>query len=283
MSEAVIPFYDTGMADRNLAGEAYTVDSDFQVGVVPYDYASVHQKPIVLNEHGLFDPRSLLPYITKDHCQDLVTPRAPLSCRLEYHHGLFPKKHYKRGVVPLAIKNVRNSKYNQFLMWSCQEDLYHQDSAADVPWTHLDVSSAERFVEESEALDSYAASSLSLAEAQASAEKASSSTLRIKKATLAANLALQEEINQEAEQSFQGIEVISFEVVTGALLTYFNRQPEAGLGRVIAKRLETNPIAMATRGHDEKHLRTVSRMAVDKKLAGAGFQFRKLVEVAKAA
>lgn len=283
MSELVVPPYDCGMTDeRNLAGEPYAVDSDFRIGVVPYDYASVHQKPIAFGEHGLFDPRSLLPYMTKDHCQDLVTPRLPESCKLEFHHGLFPKKEYKKKIA-FALKRVRNSRYNQFLMWSCQEDLFHQDSATEVRVDDLSVEAAERFIEEEEALNDYAAGSLALAEAQDAMEGVSSSTMRMKKAMLAANLALHQEIAEETEQGIYDIEVMSFEVVTGALLAYFNRQPEAGMSRIIAKRLKENPIAIATRGYSEGHLRDASRKLLDRKVSGSAGQLRNLIEVAKAA
>lgn len=256
---------------------------EFKIGVIPGDPSSIHTKDIVLDSWGLFDPRSLLPYMAQDRCAQLLTPQLVGSCKQEYHHGLFTKKAFKNDTVHWALKRVRGSRYNQFLMWSCQEDLFHQDSVNEVPIEDLNTEAAERFTEEEDILDRYAASSLALAEAQNESENSTNSFFRVKRAMLAANLALHQELNESAEQKLHDIEVMSFEVVTGALLTYFNRQPEAGLERILRKRLEDNPTTIATKGHNPKHLRDLSKRMVDGKISTSSFQLRALVEAARAA
>jgi len=220
----------------------------------------MHENPIVFR-NGLVNPTVLLEYMDSCHCSDLPAATTRGGHRPEYHHAYFPLPHFKNNWVPLSIRRLRNSKYNQIKMLSCQEDLYHQKTASFVSRDQIDLDSADMYLEEGEQLNAYAASGWLIANIQSSLE---SYVLLTKgsRARLAAKLAILTEMNHDQASRVNSIKFIAPEIVSGALASYIAQQPEAGMESLLEERLLGDKTIIFTKIHSPEALRHIARMGL---------------------
>ena len=281
MGVLAIPSPESGTASSGSALVPWYLNPDFEIGVVPEDHSTKHTRPFPLDRWGLFDPRALVPYMAEDRCAQLLTPREPGTCKEEFHHGVFPMHAFKKSTVPFALKRYRSSKYNQYLMLSCQEDLFHQDIATESPMDDLSVKSAERFVEEEGFLNEYVSTSWALAESRRRLTE--SKGFKIKQAFLEITEDVYQKTNAEALEKVKEIEVMSAAVVTGVLLQHLERQYEEGLAELVAQRLAADSLALVTRIYDIPTIRQMARIRFHTAVGKERLELRRVVEAAVAA
>jgi len=215
--------------------------------------AELHERDIVF-KNGLVDPTSLFEYMDDCHCADLIQTKPASGHVEEYHHLVFKRDDFKGLRVSLIFRRLRNSKYNQIEMLSCQEDLYHQLSAETVSKSQIDLDAARGFLEEDEILTDYATTSWLRARTEASLESESTLT-QTERARLAGWLVLLDEMQSEATQKVQRIEFMAPEIVTGALMKYVSQQPEPRMQALVNARMNESGVFIPTKIYDSNALR----------------------------
>lgn len=236
----------------------------------------MHERPIAFR-NGLVDPTSLLEFMTSCHCSELDSPRTPGSCISEYHHLYFPIDAYKSANPRIAERVIRNSMYNQVEMLSCQEDLYHQRSAAEVPRDLISSVAVETYMEEDGWLTDYAATSWGLAATRMQFEHLDMAISKREKARLGVRLALLQELNNDALDRVGRIDVMAFGIVTGAVQKYCQQQPETGITDLVIERLGASFQPIPTRIYRPNALRATVDGMISRKAVALNWAIRKLL------
>lgn len=237
--------------------------------------ASLHEKGIVLR-NGLVDPTSLLEYMDGCHCEDLlVGAKAAGSHSEEGHHLLFTDGLIKRQ-NSRTLTSLRNSKYNIINMLECQEDLFHQLSAEQIPVEEIDLDAAEIFLEEAETLTNLAATSFSISEHGARLESGPLLS-RSGRARLEGRRALLAEIYEEDSIRVKNISVMDSSVVTGALLNYLVQRSEPLLSDLVKTRMLAEPIVLSPTIYSGQGLERVADERLKRRINASGWALRRIL------
>lgn len=255
------------------------LSGDYQPSKVPeagnpdFSRFPKHTREVKYTSDGLIDPSVLLEYMAGPQCERLESPREHSGCKLEYHHLYFSAKKYKKSDHIFSC--LRNSRYNQILIHSCQEDLYHQTHTEEVPLP--DRAAAEWFLEEKTWLDEFAILSGGLAIARNKVESVNYRSNSFKVRALA-RLAIFEEMAAVAQEKLDEVELIHPSVVTGALVGYYNQMPEAALGDLVQQRLDENENILIPKIHTTEHIVRRSEEAFEKRVKKLGWTLQLLVK-----
>lgn len=236
----------------------------------------MHERPVIF-KNGLISPTSLLEFMDDCHCDDPEAVSPLPTHKSEYHHLYFPKKSYKNNFTDLSIRRLRNSKYNLIEMLSCQEDFYHQTVARSVPQDEISLEAAETYLEESEWLTNYAASSWMIAETQNAIERPY--LPRVARAVLTARLALLNEMRQQDVERVRAIELIEPEIVLGALGKYVIQRPENELEKFIESGLSLGTQMLPTKIYGEVGLKVSVESRLDERIRTGSWLTQRLCVV----
>ncbi len=223
----------------------------------------LHQIPIQF-KNGLVDPTPLLEYLGECYCGKVCT-HVHRDHIEEHHHLYFPLKRFKNNVTPLRIRQLRNSRYNQFLMLSCQEDTYHQSVQTEVPLEYIELDAASEFMEADVSLTKFAAVSWLISDIEAAKSEARLLT-KGARAKLEARQELLTEIQQEQRPKVESIEIIAPSVVRGALTKYLARRPEKGLQDFLAGYHKDDQTILFTKIHKEHGLKNLAEVQLEQKI-----------------
>ena len=224
-------------------------------------------------KNGLVDPESLMMYMNGCYCSNVIAPH-PGGHKSEYHHLYFPMSGYKGDQYDLRLRVLRNSKYNQLEMLSCQEDYFHQQSYEEVPAEEIDLNSADEFLREQSVLTSYAASSLLVAET-ANLLRVKELLPRAEAARIGARLAIFSEMQHEQTEGVKKIEFMSRSVVTGALRQYLAQRPEKEMAKLLEQSGGTTELN--TRIYGVNGLANVAEFNLQKKIEEKSWTVRRLL------
>jgi hypothetical protein len=234
----------------------------------------MHEQPVVF-KNGLVDPDSLLEFMDNCHCDDLVAS-SPNDHKEEYHHLYFPRRAYKNNWADITLRKLRNSRYNLIGMLSCQEDYYHQRTIEEVPQEQIDKKAAKRYLEESQWLTNYAATSWLIAETQRNLDYTKTSS-RAKRISLAARLAILDEMRHYDLEQLGKIEVISHSIVAGALSKYLKQRFEPKMQDLLKQHMSGNGRVIPTKIYGSRALRNIAELRLKKKVESQSVIIQKLV------
>jgi hypothetical protein len=181
---------------------------------------------------------------------------------------------YKGNNLDLRLRLLRNSKYNQIEMLSCQEDYFHQQAYEAVEIENIDLDAADEFLKEQDNLTSYAASSFLVAETRG--------LLRVREllpkadaARLGGRLAILSEMQHEQAQDIRKIEFMPQSVVAGALRQYLAQRPEKEMAKLLEERADN--ITVNTRIYSSSGLATIAESNLKRKVEKQSWIVRKLL------
>ena len=235
-------------------------------------------RPIVFDSVGLLNPAILLHYNGRCRCTELSSPRPQGSHKRERHHGYYPDDDYESSGTPMVFKKLRRSHYNQFLMLSCQEDLWHEKGPDRIPVEEINTYSANRYLEESGWLTDYAVTSYGLAKANALVLAADNgNSTKRDRSKLMARSEILTDLNDSAKEKVKDIVVMHREVLYCALTRYVRRTQEESMVDLLLESPAVDVPVLSPMIRREVFLEAVSNARLKEKAEKLGWGMRRLI------
>jgi hypothetical protein len=238
--------------------------------------AAPHNREIVMRD-GLVDPTALFEFMDGCHCEDLPIGAKPAgSHKEEGHHLIFTNKLVKKQ-KSRTLTSYRNSNNNILNMLECQEDLFHQLSAEQIPIEEIDLEAAQVFIEEADALTSLAAASYGKSQLEARlafAERQPQSEVdRLRGRHDIISAILDREVTR-----VKRIQLTDESVVVGALLNYVIQQHEPVLERLVKERMKSGIRIHSPLIYETRALENMADIRINQKIKASNWTLRKLLQ-----